>query len=205
MTFAMDDVKCAWETERMRAPTGHLVTADELIRMRDDGFRYELVEGRLIAMTPAGSLHGRLIVRLSTALDSFVEEHDLGAVFAADPGFRLARAPDTVRAPDVSFVRKDRLPETGLPAGYWPGPPDLAVEVVSPGDSTAEVESKVQEYLRKGVRLVWVVFPLKRVVAVHRPGAPLEILGENDVLDGDEVVPGFRYPLARLCAVKSRG
>jgi Uma2 family endonuclease len=187
----------------MRIPTGHLVTADELIRMPDDGFRYELVEGRLITMTPAGGLHGRLVVRLSTALDIFVEEHDLGAVFSADTGFRLTAAPDTVRAPDVSFVRKDRLPETGLPAGYWPGPPDLAVEVVSPSDSTAEVESKVQEYLRRGVRLVWVVFPLQRAVAVHRPGAPPEILGESDVLDGDEVVPGFRYPLTRLFAMKS--
>jgi Uma2 family endonuclease len=189
----------------MRAPTGHLVTADELIRMPDDGLRYELVEGRLIAMTPAGSLHGRLIVRLSTALDSFVEEHDLGAVFAADTGFRIARAPDTVRAPDVSFVRKDRLPETGFPAGYWPGPPDLAVEVVSPSDSADDVESKVHEYLSNGVRLVWVVFPLERAAAVHRSGAPSEILGESDALDGDEVLPGFRYPLARLFAVKSRG
>ena len=189
----------------MRAPTGPLVTADELIGMPDDGFKSELVEGRLIRMTPAGSLHGRLIVRLSTALDSFVEEHDLGAVFAADTGFRLASAPDTVRAPDVSFVRKDRVPDTGLPAGYWPGPPDLAVEVVSPSDSTAEVESKVQEYLRKGVRLVWVVVPSKRAVAVHRPSAPSQILDETEALDGEEVVPGFRYPLARLFAVKSRG
>jgi Uma2 family endonuclease len=136
-------------------------------------------------------------------LDRFVEDHDLGVVFAAETGFQLARAPDTVRAPDVSFVRKERLPEGDLPTGYWPGPPDLAVEVMSPNDSKPEVERKAQEYLRKGVRLVWLVFPRKRAVAVHRPGAPVELLGESDALDGGEVVPGFRYPLARLFAVTS--
>ena len=173
--------------------------------MPDDGFhRYELVEGRLITMTPAGGLHGRLIVRLTTALDTFVEEHDLGAVFAADTGFHLARTPDTVRAPDISFVTKERVLDVGLTTGFWPGPPDLAGEVVSPSDSMAEVQSKAQEYLRKGVRLVWVVLPEKRAVAVYRPGAPSETLSEHDVLDGGEVVPGFRYPLARLFAVKPR-
>ena len=188
----------------MRTTTAHLATADELLRMPDDGFhKYELVEGRLITMTPAGSLHGRLVVRLTTALDNFVEEHDLGAVFAADTGFHIAHAPDTVRAPDISFVVKARLDE-GIPAGYWPGPPDLAVEVVSPSDSMAEVQSKAQEYLRKGVRLVWVVLPKKRAVAVYRPDTPSETLSERDVLDGGEVVPGFRYSLARLFAVKPR-
>jgi Uma2 family endonuclease len=189
----------------MRAPTDHLVTADELIRMPDDGFTYDLVEGRLVKMTHPGAEHGGLTMRLGTALQNFVEEHDLGIVFAAETGFQLARNPDTVRGPDVSFVRKDRLPEEGLPTGYWPGPPDLAVEVMSPNDSKPEVERKVQEYLRKGVRLVWVVFPPKRAVAVYRPGAPSEILGESDALDGEDVVPGFRYPLARLFAVKPRG
>jgi Uma2 family endonuclease len=189
----------------MRAPTGRLVTADELIRMPDDGFKYELVEGRLVTMTPAGGVHGQLSMRLGTALDIHVEAHDLGVVFPADTGFYLARAPDTVRAPDVSFVRKERIPEGGLPVGYWSGPPDLAVEVVSPNDSMAEVESKVQEYLRKGVQLVWVVFPKKRAVAVYRPGAPSDMLSEDDMLDGGEVVPGFRFPIARLFAAKPRG
>ncbi len=185
----------------MRAPTDHLVTADELIRMPDDGFKHELVEGRLITMTPPGARHGGLTGRLCSALERFVDEHDLGAVFV-ETGFHLVRNPDTVRAPDVSFVRRERLPEEGLPDGLWPGPPDLAVEVMSPNDSKPEVERKVQEYLQKGVGLVWVVFPRKRNVAVYRPGAPSEILAEGDVLDGDGVVPGFRYPLARLFAIK---
>ena len=187
----------------MRAPTDHLVTADELIRMPDDGFKYELVEGRLIKMTPAGSLHGQISIRLAARLLVYVEERDLGAVFSADTGFHLQRDPDTVRAPDVSFVVKARLTD-GIPTGYWPGPPDLAVEVVSPSDSMAEVQSKAQEYLRKGVRLVWVVLPKKRAVAVYRPDTPSEMLSEHDVLDGGEVVPGFRYPLARLFDVKPR-
>jgi len=94
-------------------------------------------------------------------------------------------------------------PSEGLPTGYWPGPPDLAVEVMSPNDSKPEVERKVQEYLRKGVRLVWVVFPRKPAVAVYRPGAPVEMLGESDALDGGEVVPGFAFP-SPACLPSSR-
>lgn len=184
----------------MRAATEHLVTADDLIRMPDDGFKYELVEGRLVTMMPAGFSHGRLTVRLVAALDGYVEEHDLGAVLGPDTGFRLARTPDTVRAPDVSFVRKERIIEGKLPAGYWPGPPDLAVEVISPNDSMPEVENKVEEYLRRGVRLVWVVFPKRRAVAVYRPGAPSKLLSESDALDGGEVVPGFSFALSKLFA-----
>lgn len=185
----------------MRAATDHPVTADDLIRMPDDGFKYELVEGRLVTMMPAGFSHGRLTVRLVAALDGYVEEHDLGAVLGPDTGFRLARTPDTVRAPDVSFVRKERIIEGGLPAGYWPGPPDLAVEVISPNDSMPEVENKVREYLRRGVRLVWVVFPKKRTVAVYlSEDGPPEMLSERDVLDGGEVMPGFRFPLSKLFA-----
>lgn len=188
----------------MRARTDRLVTADELMRMPDDGVKHELVEGRLITMTHAGSLHGRLAMRLGAAVDRFVEEHALGAVFAAETGFRLARDPDTVRAPDVSFVRKERLLEEGLPDGYWPGPPDLAVEVQSPNNSVRELELKAQDYLRRGVQLVWVVFPKKRAVVVYRPDAVPASLGEHDALDGYDLLPGFRYPLARLFTVKPR-
>lgn len=183
----------------------HLVTADQFIRLPDDGFRYELVEGRLVPMTLPGARHGELTMRLGSELHRFVEAGDLGVVFAAETGFHLAHAPDTVRAPDVSFVRKDRLPDDGLPAGYWLGAPDLAVEVMSPNDSKPEVGKKVHEYLRRGARLVWVVFPKKRSVVVYRLDAPVLMLSEGDTLDGGDVLPGFSYPLARLFAVKSRG
>lgn len=194
----------------MQAVSGRLVTADELLRMPDEGFKYELVEGRLVALTHAGAQHGGLTMCLGSALYRFVEQHDLGVVLAAETGFQLAHDPDTVRAPDVSFVRKERLPKAGLPAGYWQGPPDLAVEVMSPNDSTPAIERKVREYLRQGVRLVWVVVPRKRAVAVyhadpsdhsgaHADLAP-EMLSERDVLDGGDVVPGFRLPLASVFA-----
>ena len=112
-----------------------VVAAEELLRMPDDGFRYELVRGELRKMAPTGHVHGKVAMRLGARLDQYVDEHKLGVIYAAETGFRLASDPDTVRAPDVAFVRQDRLDLAEEPQGYFPGPPDLAVEVVSPGDT----------------------------------------------------------------------
>jgi hypothetical protein len=110
------------------------VTADELFHMPDDGFRYELVQGELRRMNPAGNVHGRIAVRITWRLAQYVEENRLGTVYAAETGFRLASDPDTVRAPDVAFVSQARVEAVGEVEGFWPEAPDLAVEVVSPGD-----------------------------------------------------------------------
>ena len=175
-----------------------LVTAQDLLQKPDDGFRYELVRGELKRMVPAGHQHGRIVVNLTTPLDQHVRAHDLGVVYAAETGFKLASDPDTVRAPDVAFVRRERLAEVGEAEGYWPGAPDLAAEVISPGDTYTEVEEKVLEWLEAGTRMVIVVNPRKRAVTVYRSMTEIVILTEGDGIDGGDVVPGWVVPVANL-------
>ena len=176
-----------------------LVTADELFRMPDDGYhRYELVRGRLLTMTPTGSLHGLVVSRLSAVLTLYVEANRLGVVLTGEPGFHLERDPDTVRAPDVAFISRARIPAEGVPKSFWNGPPDLAVEVMSPGDRRSEVTEKIAEYLSQGVQEVWLVEPAPRRVTVHRIGEEPHVLHESDTLDGGSLLPGFHYSLARL-------
>lgn len=182
----------------------HAGSADELLRMPDDGFRYELVNGRLIRMTPPGSVHGALAMRLGAALADYIDQHHLGVVFAAETGFQLTSDPDTVRAPDAAFVRLERIPRGGIPNKYWSGPPDLAIEVLSPDDSLRELDEKVRQYLDHGAQLVWVVDVASREVTVHRQGAQPQTLTTGDVLDGGETVPGFAYPVERLFRIIDR-
>jgi Uma2 family endonuclease len=172
--------------------TTQLITADDLLRMPDDGLRYELVKGKLIAMPPAGNIHGKRAMRLGWRLAQHVEAHHLGVVFAAETGFKLASDPDTVRGVDIAFVSQKRVDEVGDVEGYWPGAPDLAVEVVSPGDTYTEVEEKVAEYLDAGVKAVWVVNPRRRSITIYRSLSDITILTEQDTLDAGDVVPGFR-------------
>jgi Uma2 family endonuclease len=179
-------------------------TAEELFRMPDDGFKHELVKGELRTMTPAGGKHGSLVIKLASLLLQHVETHTLGEVFGPDTGFKIADSPDTVRAPDVAFVRQERIPDGELTEKFWPGAPDLAVEVVSPTDTLYELDEKIEEYLASGVTLVWVVNPKKRTVTVYRPGTSPEVLGESDQLDGQPVLPAFQYPVAKLFEVKRR-
>ena len=178
----------------MATRTG-VVTAEELLVMPDDGYRYELVRGELRKMAPAGARHSNIGIKVAVSLSNHVTANNLGTVFGADGGFLLERNPDTVRAPDVGFVRRERMEETGLVDGYWPGPPDLAVEVISPNDLYTEVAEKVEEWLKAGTRMVIVVDPRRRVVTVHRPGRESMTLAEGEVLDGDDVVPGWRMTL----------
>jgi Uma2 family endonuclease len=133
------------------------VTGNELLHMPDDDFRYELVRGELRQMNPAGNVHGRITVRVTWRLAQHVEENRLGAVYAAETGFRLASDPDTVRAPDVAFVSQARIEAVGEVEGFWPEAPDLAVEVVSPGDSYTDVEEKVFAWLDAGTKMVVVI------------------------------------------------
>ncbi len=175
-----------------------LVTAEELFDSADDGYRYELVRGERIRMDPTGGRHAAVAVRIARLLDEYVEAHDLGVCGTAEPGFVLQRAPDVVRAPDVSFVAKARIPEAGIPAAYWPGPPDLAVEVVSPSDRLADVHGKIAEYFAAGTRLVWLVEPAARVVYAYRSQHDVQVIGGGGELTGGEVLPGFRCPVRRL-------
>ena len=182
--------------------TTKLVTAEELFEMPDDGFRYELVEGELRQMSPAGHVHGKVTSRLAGPLIQYVVENGLGEVYAAETGFKLSSNPDTVKAPDVAFIRQERVDEVGDAEGYWPGVPDLAVEVISPGNTVAEMEGKVESWLESGTRLLWVVSPKLRTVTVYRSLTDISVLTEKDALDGEQVVPGFRLPVARLFSAR---
>jgi len=174
------------------SPTDRLVTADEMLTLPGDDLRHELVRGEHYVNPPPFSRHGQVGMRLALLLAQHVVAHRLGIVLTGDAGFLLARDPDTVRAPDVSFVRRDRVPPDGiLGPGYIEGAPDLAVEVLSPDDAMIEMEEKVDEYLATGARAVWVINPKRRTVTVHAPGAPILVLGEGDRLDGGDAVPGF--------------
>ena len=175
-----------------------LMTADELFKISDDGYRYELVKGELRKMPPAGSEHGVLTLRLAWRLAQHIEKHKLGVFFAAETGFRIKSDPDTVRAPDTAFVRKERIPDTGIPKGYWEGAPDLAVEIISPGDTYLEVEEKVFDWITAGASMVWVVNPRRRTVTVHRSLRDSTLLTEEDELNGEEVIEGFQCRVAEI-------
>jgi Uma2 family endonuclease len=175
-----------------------LMTAEELFEMPDDNFRYELVKGELRKMSPAGHDHGRIAMEIAVPLAQHVKSNKLGRVYAAETGFKLQGDPDTVRAPDAAFIRQERVEQAGRTKGYWVGAPDLAVEVISPGDTVGEVEEKVQEWLEAGTRMVWVVSPKLRIITVYRSLTDIVILTEKDTLDGGEVVSGFQYPVAEL-------
>lgn len=178
--------------------TTHPMTADELLQMPSDGRRYELVQGELKSMTPAGAGHGAIIIHLAAPLAQHVLAHRLGEVFGAETGFILARNPDTVRAPDIAFVAAARIPPGGLPDGYFPGAPDLAVEVVSPGDTLYEVEDKVMAWRSAGTRLVWVVNPRRRTVTVQDDAGTVTVLQGQDELSGGAVVTGFQVRLSTI-------
>jgi Uma2 family endonuclease len=178
--------------------TKRITTADELLRMRDDGQRHELVRGELRTMTPAGCEHGDVCVFLVASLHGHVNETGLGTVWEGQTGFRLASNPDTVRAPDVAFLRRERVEAGGVPKGYWPGPPDLAAEVVSPSDSFRMVQERVREWLDAGTRMVLVLDPDDRAVTVYRSRDRARVLGPDDVIDGEDVVPGWRCEVRTL-------
>lgn len=175
-----------------------VVTADELLTLPDDDLVHELVRGEHRVNPPPGPRHGQTVTAIAALLAAHVRAHALGVVFGGNTGFVLARDPDTVRGPDVSFVRRERIPPGGVGDRYIDGAPDLAVEVVSPGDAVAEVEQKVGEYLAAGARLVWVVDPRLARVAVHAPGAVARMLGTDDQVDGGDVLPGFACTVREL-------
>ena len=172
------------------------MTADELLAMPHNGYRYELVQGELRQMELAGRQHGRTAAQIGGCLGAFVATNGLGETYAAGTGFIIDTAPDTVRAPDVSFVARERAEATAEDRGFFPGAPDLAVEIISPNDRSNEVEEKVSDWLRAGTQMVVVIDPLQRTATVYRSFDEICVLTERDMLDGGEVVPGWKMPLA---------
>lgn len=178
------------ETRRM--------TEDDLMRIPDDGYRHELLEGFLVSEPPPGWGHGERQTGLLLLLGNHVRSRRLGKV-VVEVGFVLARHPDTVRAPDVAFVRRERL-EANPPseARYFAGAPDLAVEVLSPSNRRAEIHAKVADYLAAGAALVWIVDPGSRTVTTYRTLLAPELRKGQDVLSGEDVIPGFEIAVAAI-------
>ncbi len=174
-----------------------LYTAADLAHLPDDGTRFELVRGELIEMPPPKRIHGRLVARLILLIGAFISERRLGEILA-ESGFMLAESPDTVRAPDVAFISNARLkPATN---DYDRVAPDLAVEVVSPGNTVGMMHDKIAQYFAAGVRQVWLVFPESRAVHVYRSAKQVTILDGSDMLDGGDVLPGFSVPVSAVFA-----
>jgi len=177
------------------------VTADDLARLEGDGYRYDLLKGDLIRVSPAGFRHGRLAAELARRLGNFLAEHPhFGVVVGAETGFRLSHDPDTVLGPDAAVVRTDRLPPPEAQIGFLELAPDLAVEIISPTDRWTTVSSKVDAYLAAGVKLVWVVEPGPRAVRIYSSEGPEQRLqaDRGDVLRAEAVMPGFSVPLSEL-------
>ena len=185
-------------------PATDLMTSEQLLTYDAGGKRTELVRGRLMVREPAGYHHGSVAARVLVRIATFLETdqrtrataHPLGEVLAAETGFTLQRRPDTVRAPDVAFVAWERIPIER--AGFAELAPDLAVEVLSPGDRAGEVLAKVADWLNAGTSLGWVIDPARRVARVYRADGTQSVANEGDALEGEGVLPGFVMGLGGL-------
>ena len=171
-------------------PPAELMTAEDLLHLNLPNKRTELVRGILVVREPAGYTHGRVAMNVAMKLGTHVEHGGAGQLFAAETGFTLARKPDTVRAPDVAFVRRDRLLDPAT-RGFPDLAPDLVVEVLSPDDRPGEVLAKVADWLSAGTRLVWVIDPERRAARVYRADGSQSFIREHESLVGEDVLPGF--------------
>ncbi|MCO6456913.1 MAG: Uma2 family endonuclease [Pirellulaceae bacterium] len=174
-----------------------VTTAEQLAALPDDGQRYELVEGVLRMMPPAGGRHGRIAGKLYRRIAIHVEQHRLGETYAAETGFLLRRNPDTVRAPDAAFVSSARLGAYADYPGYLPLAPDLVAEVLSPSDRRSDADDKARDWLAAGVRVVLVVDPQRASITVHRPGIAASVLVDG-LLDLRDVIPNFQLDVAEI-------
>lgn len=168
-----------------------VTTADELFQLARDGFRYELIQGTLSMMSPAGGRHGRLVLRIGWLLNNHVEANSLGVVFAAETGFRIAVDPDTVLAPDVAYVERTRYSSIEDEVGYLPLAPDLAVEVLSPSDRFTRVEAKAMAWLDAGCKLVLLVDGESETVHAYRSRSRIQVYRKEEILDCSDVVTGW--------------
>ncbi len=191
-------------TEMSTDPSTDAMTAEQLLEYDTRGLRTELVRGRLVVREPAGYQHGSIAARVLVCIATYLERdrvaraavHPLGEVLAAETGFTLQRQPDTVRASDVAFVTWERIPSAST--GFAELAPDLAVEVLSPGDRPGEVLAKVADWLTAGSALVWVIDPARRLARVYRADGSEAIVDASSALEGDDTLSGFCMPMASL-------
>jgi Uma2 family endonuclease len=181
----------------MSSVTQQLLTAHDLRLLPETGIRRELVRGEVVEDMPPGGRHGAIAALLAMLLQLWIKQTIRGYV-GVESGFVLAQDPDTVRAPDVSYVRADRIPPDGIPDSYWELAPDLAVEIVSPHETADEVRAKVRDFLAAGTPLVWVIYPRSQEVIAHTPDGLARTYQAEDVLEHPAVLPGFVCQVAEL-------
>ena len=196
----MADTQLNQSISTLPAAQRNLLTADDLTKQPDNGTRYELVKGVLRKMPPAGFEHGICAAEIGSRLNVHVRTHQLGYVYGAETGFKIAQNPDTVRAPDAAFVRQASIERQGIVKGYWEGAPDLAIEVISPGDTYAEVAEKVEEWFAAGCTMVWGINPRRETVEVYRSNEDFTVLRGTDTLEGGDVVEGFQCQVQDIFA-----
>lgn len=173
------------------------LSAADLERLSIPGKQVELVRGQLVVREPPGTRHGAIAANLAYYLGAFVRRHSLGIVCAQDTGFKIGSAPDTVRAPDVAVLVRDkagRIPNQG----YAELAPDLLAEIVSPSEAPHEVLAKVAEWLAAGTRLIWVIDPAREEACIYRRDGSLRVVTKCESLDGEDVVPGFTCSLEHI-------
>jgi Uma2 family endonuclease len=187
------------ENAVIKTPETKVWTEAEFMALPDDGNRYELVRGELVNLGNSVALHGYIAIILSAALFALVTFRKLGVLLDSSTAFTMKNGSNK-RSPDIAFFAKERLQGLEeLPTGFLEGGPDLVVEILSLGSTIAEIEDKIVEYFANGTRLLWVISPGQHYVLVYRSGyEPQRLLTSGDFLEGEEVVPGFTFPVADL-------
>lgn len=180
------------------APPPAFMTVDQFLAYPTPEGKAELVRGEVRVTPPAGGPHGTAGGNIILSLGNYVKQHALGRVFPDGVGYELLRLPHTVRVPDASFVRADRLPSEGIGPGLLKLAPDLAIEVLSPSETASELQEKLDDYSLSGTPLVWVIDPVRRTVMIVAADAPVRWLDDDDTLDGGRVVPGFSCPVSEI-------
>ncbi len=180
-----------------------ITTAEQLFQAPDIGNRLELVRGVLIVMSPAGSEHGWIASRILIRLGTHVEANDLGKTFAAETGFLIEVNPDTVRAPDAAFVSHERLGTAPPSSSYLQVAPDLVVEVVSPNDTSTDVEAKVEHWLEAGSSIVLVADPKNQTLRVYRSKAQIEVLHSGEELSRGDVCGGWKISVDEIFDIQN--
>lgn len=175
-----------------------MMTVDEFLDASLPEGKSELVRGEVRMTPPPGAAHGRAATNLVILLGMYVRQHSIGMVFGDSVGYKLSQFPHTVRVPDASFVRGDRLPPDLLGTRLFEFAPDLAIEVLSPSERASELEEKLHDYTIAGTALIWVADPVRRTMMVVSADAPVRWLSEGDTLEGGTAIPGFSCPLGEV-------
>jgi len=180
-------------------PAKKVWTEAELTALPEDGYLHEVVDGELVMSPKNDFFHGDISVQLGAALHNFVTEHRLGAVLDSSTGFWMKNR--NCRAPDVSFVTRDRLRQLGFKRStreFFPGAPDLSVEILSPNNTRAEIDQRLRDYFESGTPIAWIIDPGQKRVEVCHSLTQRALIGSGGFLDGEQLLPGFRYPIGEL-------